>query len=123
MINRRRRTSHLDGADDVIQISIEGLDEEAACQALKNAKIEAICRLKKLIRLRRLGPEITIRELNGKGDVYMEISQRSARFPVLESSKAIDVSEAPEPLVYLVAENREGRVVRVRIELAPQTIQ
>jgi hypothetical protein len=115
---RKRGNSNVsvDGADAVVRVLIDGLEDEAALQALRIANAEAIRSLDAPIRAKKLQAPIAFRTLDSRGFIIMEMTDRGIyRYP----------NPAPEPefLFYLIGEDTGGRKVCARIELVRQVIQ
>lgn len=116
MRKRKIRNTGLDGADAVIRVSIDGLDDEAALHALKTASLEAMRRLDAPARAKKLQRPTTDRMLDSKGAIIIEMTHRGIYRPS-------NLARAPEYLFYLVREDAQGRTVCARIELVRQVIQ
>jgi hypothetical protein len=115
-VRRKSQSFTLDGADAVVQITIEGLDEDAALHALKQADLEAMRLLDAPSRAKKLKPPISHRMLDSRGFIIMEMTDRWIYRPP-------NPSPAPEFLFYLIREDAQGRKVCARIELVRQLIQ
>jgi hypothetical protein len=114
--NRGNQKAGLDGADAVVRVSLEGLDERAALRALKLANLEAMRSLEAPTRAKGLQHPIAFKMLDRSGAIIMEMTDRGIYGP---ANRPI----TPEFLFYLVAEDDQGRSVCARIELVRQVIQ
>jgi hypothetical protein len=111
---QRSSTSSTDGADAVVRVAIEGLDDEAILRAFKRGSREALRRLEAPTRAKKLRYPITLRMLDSRGLDVTDVTELSWR---ARSGTALDL------MFYLVGEDPQSRRVCARIELFRQVIQ
>jgi hypothetical protein len=95
----------------VVRVSIAGLDEQAAIEAIQKAHEEAFSRLR--IPTRRFVAPTTLRYMDSKGRTQAAISDFSH---YVADASSPQMSE-PENVFFIVVEDSRGRKARVRIEI------
>ena len=113
---RNNQKAALDGADAVVRVSIDGLSQEEALQALKQANLEALHHIHAVARAKNLLSPIAIKMVDSRDFLMIEMTERGVY-------RYANLAAKPEFLFYLIGEDIQGRKVSARIELVRQVIQ